>query len=101
MTNLTYTCLEMQGYLKESEVTPRQAKTMFKFRTRMANFSENFKGGNDTKPCPLCETGLDTQAHSFQCRVIKQNIKVNGNLMDIFAENNKHLAGVLENIVKL
>ena len=45
MTNLNYTTLMMQGYLKEPEVTTRQAKTMFKFRTRMDKFSENFKGG--------------------------------------------------------
>ena len=99
MTNLNYTTLMMQGYLKEPEVTTRQAKTMFKFRTRMEKFSENFKGGKATKPCPVCEKSLDTQAHSFQCNVIKESIKVDGNLEDIFSLNNKHLAKVLENIV--
>ena len=99
MTNLNFTTLMMQGYLKEPEVTTRQAKTMFKFRTRMEKFSENFKGGKATKPCPVCEKSLDTQAHSFQCNVIKESIKVDGNLEDIFSLNNKYLAKVLENIL--
>jgi hypothetical protein len=73
---------------------------MFKFRTRMEKFSENFKGGKAPKPCPVCEKSIDTQAHSFKCNVFKETIKVDGNLEDIFSQNNKHLAKVLENIVK-
>ena len=55
MTNLNYSSLTMQAYLKDPEVSVKQAQTMFRFRTRMEKFSENFKGGRPTKPCPLCK----------------------------------------------
>ena len=49
------------------------AKAVFKFKTRMANFSENFKEGGQTKPCPMCKEPnvLDTQRHSLLCKVIE------------------------------
>ena len=73
---------------------------MFKFKTRMANYSENFKAGNETKPCPLCKEGLDTQRHSLVCKVIKQNIKVNMMYEDIFhTKVDKEVAKTVENIL--
>ena len=38
MNNLEYYTLEMQEYLKDKEISTSQAKMLFKFRTRMANF---------------------------------------------------------------
>ena len=74
----------MQEYLKDKRISTSQAKMIFKFRTRTENLSENFKGGKSTKPCPLCGVSEDTQSHSFQCKIINENIKVEGTLMDIF-----------------
>ena len=53
----------MQQYLKDKTINTHQAKAAFKFRTRMANFSDNFKGGEPTKKYPLCNDSdhLDTQ----------------------------------------
>ena len=67
MTNLEYANLEMQEYLKNMEMTSNQAKIVFSFRTRMAKYSENFKGGKPTQVCPVCKTSTDVQMHSFQC----------------------------------
>ena len=101
MMSVNYSSLMMQAYLKDPEVTATQAQTMFKFRTRMEKFSENFKGGRPTKPCPLCKASPDTQAHSFQCKVIQENIVINATLLEVFSQsNNKPAAETLENIVK-
>ena len=101
MTNLSYPTLEMQEYLKDNKITVSQAKILFRVRTRMEQFGENFKGGRDTKPCPVCEASKDTQSHSFQCSVIQDNIEVNGNYLEIFNfKVGKKLATTVENIVK-
>ena len=102
MINLEYTDLEMQEYLKDNQLTSNQAKVVFCFRTRMAKFSENFKGGKPTKVCPVCETTTDTQMHSFQCKVLSENLKIAGKYTDIFTPRiGKNLAETLERILKM
>ena len=44
----------------------------------------NFKGGAETKPCPLCKETLDTQQHSLHCKVILENIEVDMEYSEIF-----------------
>ena len=61
MKNLFYSELEMQEYLVDKNMTTSQAKAVFKFKTRMANFSDNFKAGGLTKTCPMCHEAPDTQ----------------------------------------
>ena len=101
MINLSYTSLEMQEYLMDPKISINQAKTIFRIRTRMEKFGENFKCGQPTKPCPLCQESTDTQSHSFQCRVIQENITLTGNYMEVFSPNmDKKLADTIENIVK-
>ena len=101
MANLHYTELVMQEYLKEKSITPLQAKIIFRFRTRMEKFSENFKGGKPTKQCPLCMTSKDTQNHSFQCQVLLKNIEMAGTPEDIYKPIiSKETAKTIENIVK-
>ena len=101
MKDLQYNQLEMQEYLKENLMTPAQARIMFRFRTKMEKFSENFKGGKPIKPCPLCNEDLDTQIHSYQCKIILKNIKISGNIEDIYNQTiSKEAANTLENIVK-
>ena len=102
MNNLEYYTLEMQEYLKDKQISTSQAKMLFKFRTRMAYFSDNFKGGYPTKPCPLCGLSDDTQSHSFQCKIINENIKVEGTIKDIFMPTvDKKVAKTIVNIMKL
>ena len=61
MRNLFYTELKIQEYLKDNRITTSQARAVFRYKTRMANFSEKFKGVAKTKPCPMCKDALDTQ----------------------------------------
>ena len=73
MSSLEYNKLELQEYLKLETCNAAQAKVMFKFRCRMANFSENFRGPQGPKPCILCGVHLDNQETSFEC--VKVNIR--------------------------
>ena len=101
MANLQYSELVMQEYLKEKFISPVQAKIIFRFRTRMEKFSENFKGGKPTKQCPLCMASKDTQNHSFQCQVLLKNIEMAGTPEDIYNQTiSKETAKTIENIVK-
>ena len=91
----------MQDYLKDQQVTPKQARILFKFRTRMENFSDNFRGGKPTKVCPVCTSSPDTQAHSFECKIVKENIKIEGKLEDIYTPGaKKEISKTLQQIVK-
>ena len=102
MMNLEYTTLEMQNYLKDHDITVTQAKMIFKYRTRMENFSDNFRGGKPTKPCPVCKECEDTQIHSFKCRILEENIKIEGRLLDIFKPKvEQKVAKTIEKIVKI
>jgi hypothetical protein len=61
MDNLHYNKLAMQQYLKLNNCNAVQAKVMFKFRCRMANFTENFRGPNGPQACQLCGLHLDQE----------------------------------------
>ena len=48
----------------------------FRFRTRMVDFSENFKNGFDGKPCQLCQlpNTVDNEQHFLKCDKISNNV---------------------------
>ena len=101
MTNLEYATLDMQEYLKNIQINTTQAKILFCFRTRMAQFSENYKAGKATKLCPVCNTSTDEQKHSFECKRLREQLKYEANYMDIFTSKiGKQVAVTLERIVK-
>ena len=62
MTNLTYTELKMQDYLSLKKMNTSEAKSLFKFRLRMARFVENFRGSQKVIICPLCNVHPDGQS---------------------------------------
>ena len=100
MKNLYYSELEMQEYLVDKNMTTSQAKAVFKFKTRMANFSDNFKAGGLTKTCPMCHEAPDTQQHSLTCKIIKENIKVEIRYEEICYSNvSAETARTLESIL--
>ena len=84
MKNLVYTELKIQDYLLLKDMNASQAKALFKFRVRMAPFGENFRGGQATVICPLCQGHPDGQAESFSCPEIQKVIDVKGNYNEIF-----------------
>ena len=86
MGNLQYEELKMQNYLKNESITVKEAQNLFKYRTKVARFKENFRNNYDEIGCPLCLDQPDTQAHCVQCPIIKENIKIQGEYSDIFSE---------------
>ena len=87
MKNLTYTELKIQDYLLLKTMNTSEAKSLFKFRLRMAPFGENFRGGQKSVFCPLCKVHPDGQSDSFECTEMKKVINIKGDYMKIFAPN--------------
>ena len=83
--NLNYSQLKMQEYLELKKMTRKEAIVLFKFRTRMSPFAENFKSGNLVTVCPLCLSHVDSQEESFNCVTLKKVLKIRGNYKDIFS----------------
>ena len=46
MSDLNYSKLKIQEYLKLQTIDRQGAKTPFKYRVRMANYGENFRGSH-------------------------------------------------------
>ena len=86
MENLRYSSLKMQSYFSRDDIQPSEKKTIFKYRTRMERFGENFRGPNGPVCCPLCHTHLDNQQMSYQCPEIKQEVEIKGSYTDIFKD---------------
>jgi len=75
LANLSYNELKTQEYLLNRELTFDEKKMIFKFRTRMADYKENFRGLNPSTICPLCKLHFDSQNFALQCPIIKKEIK--------------------------
>ena len=74
----------MQEYLRLGKMSAFQAKEIFSYRTRSAQYSANYPGSDGLKPCPLCFLHLDCQPMTFQCPLIKENVTIKGKYSDIF-----------------
>ena len=84
---LEYSYLEMQRYLKPSQInkTHKDAITIFRLRTRMTNVKANFKGKYDNLSCEICMLENETQQHILKCEKIDKEISPEYN--EIFGEN--------------
>ena len=67
LKKLNYTELKMQDYMKDGNTKIEEAINIFKFRTLMADFGDNFKSGAEAVICPLCLDHIDLQSKSFEC----------------------------------
>ena len=72
LDNLTYVDLNTQEYLLSNKFSNSEKKTIFKYRTRMERFGENYQGGKPFVMCPICKLHLDNQSMSR----IKENDKM-------------------------
>ena len=103
LQKLTYIELRMQNYLKSECISSERARAIFKSRTRMTRYWENFKGTVGLQKCKLCnEPGtIDSQGHSFECKVVKENIEIKVKFTDIFGTTvDSKLAETIEKIEK-
>ena len=86
MEGLYYTEVKPQKYLTMKDVRIDQVRNIFRYRTRMADFGENFRGNQDHKMCPLCFKHYDSQSLSFQCEFYKDKMEININMSDIYRD---------------
>ena len=86
MKNMNYEEIKIQKYLIREDISYEQKKIVFKFRTQMAIFGENYRGGRVEVICPLCETHLDKQELSYECPTIKKEVAITGSFSDIYSE---------------
>ena len=88
MDNLVYTNMEMQAYLMNEDLSLEQKRNLFLCRTRMAEYSENFKAGsNIVTPCVVCKLHQDSLSHAVNCHEILKHINTRGNYSEIFTNN--------------
>ena len=60
---------------------------IYKFRTKMADFGENFHGGGGPVVCPLCWNHLDSQSFSLQCSEMRGLIHTDRTIEDVYGDH--------------
>ena len=75
MENIYFQKLECSTYLENKEISQKESKLLFQFRTRMYQVKDNFKTQfKNNLHCDLCKQELCTQKHLFSCKVLKKVI---------------------------
>ena len=87
MDALSYLELKPQNYLSIKNARIEQIRNVFRFRTRMANFRDNFKSSGGPTMCPLCDKHYDTQSLSFQCSFYRDKLKITCDMRDVNSEH--------------
>ena len=88
MDDLSYTNLEMQNYFKTGDLSTKEAKAVYKYRTKMAQVKANFSSQYLDLYCPECSLNLDTQKHLLEHTeqqnnaLIYEKLFTNGDLQD-------------------
>ena len=103
MENLVFTELAIQSYLISDELSLSQKRNIFLFRSRMADYSENYRDGtNVVKPCRICKSHSDCQTHSVSCQLTLKSVKARGNYSEIFSNNiSSNTSKILEEITEV
>ena len=101
MGNLEYDDFEAQPYLKDEDITTEMAHNIFKFRTKMLNIKENFKGTEETTECPLCKKHLDSQSEIEKCEELSRYIKNVDECKKLYKDSsNVDAAKILANVIE-
>ena len=87
LENLVHNELSTQDYLLSAQISTEEKRNLFLFRTRMANFSDNFKNDSAPQNCRMCYLFPDSQSHSVNCFETMKNVKVKGKYEEIFTNN--------------
>ena len=102
MADLHYSELKQQNYLTIKNIRTDQVRNIFRYRTRMARFGENFRGNEDHIVCPLCYKHYDSQTLSFQCEFYKDKMRINCSMTNVNSKNvNLETARVITEMMKL
>ena len=76
---LKYKQLEMQKYLKPSnlKIKKEDAITIFKLRSRVEDVKINFRGKYEELECELCKEEDESQEHILKCKEILKTMDTN------------------------
>ena len=77
----------MQEYFKQPGANINELRDTFKFRVKMLEFGQNYRGSAEFVPCPLCSTHIDEQDMLFQCPVMKSEVELHIDLNKIYTDN--------------
>ena len=72
MSNLEYKTLKIQPYFIDECITTENARQIFKYRTRMLSFGQNFRGNEDIKNFPICKDHTDDQNKIEECKFLNE-----------------------------
>ena len=67
------------------DIKVEQKRIIFKHRTRMAVYGENFRGGKDQVIPPYCQL----HQRSYSCPVISADVVIVGNIENIYSDDIK------------
>ena len=68
----------------------------------MERFGENYRAGKTRAICPPCHLHYDSQELSLQCPEIRKEMKVVGNIEEIYNEDiGKAIVGTLTKITEI
>ena len=102
MKNIVYDELKIQSYFTNAEISTEKAKIIFKYRTRMLKFAENYRGEANNVMCPLCNLHPDSQDMIEQCKIVKEKFTKPEKCKQIYKENVEvEDAKLLTDIIKL
>ena len=102
MDSLVYTELKIQNYLVSEDILVSQKRNIFLFRTRMAEYGQNYPAGFHTIPCKMCGLHTDCQIHSTNCKETMRKVRVHGNYNEIYTDNiSKNTALMLQQILEV
>ena len=86
LDKLEYVELKTRNYLIAKNLNLDQKRLIFKYRTRTADYGENFRAGREMVICPLCQIHLDSQFLCLECPVIKKEVKEAHQIEDIYSD---------------
>ena len=103
LKDLDYGDLSIRQYFQDENLSVNEKVTIFKYRTRMAKYDNNFKRGKPyTLKCPVCHSHSDTQELAFQCSFLQKQIAISDDYSDIFTDAiDKNLAKTLIKIEEI
>ena len=101
MKTIAYDDFQLQPYLVREDISKEQKIVYFSWRTKMALFGENFRGGRSKVLCPLCKKHEDSQERSFECTDLKYKLNINFNYNDIFCQSSTQLPEMLLTLSKI
>ena len=70
MSNVNYKDLKLQDIYKSENINSFRAKNLYRWRTRMWEFRNNYRGKYSDLKCQLCKNHIDKDELILSCQII-------------------------------